>query len=191
MSFINDSINYLKTALNSAGDTVQSWSQEWTNTVANFKTKAKQFVSDYEQLKSREKLAQSDPALANEYESLMSKGNWIYDTIISIARKIDFIGDNQTMNSLGALPLIPIAVIVGAIAAMTAWLADAYTMKQKLDSIERLQAGGADAVDIADAINNKGSLINVKGAPIQSLLILGVAGFALYAFWPQLKKALK
>lgn len=197
MSLLDSAIDWLKDAVNSAGDTVSGWSQEWQNYVDNFKAKAKTFVNEYLTLQKREDIAALDPTVKKEYDSLMSKGSYIFNTIKSIASKLDFAIDNlmngntNTLNGMGVLPLLPIAVLAGAIAAIVAWLSDAYVMNRKLDALEKLSIEtGADPEKLANAISDKNSLINVGGTPFSSMLPLFIGGIVLYLFWPQIKGAL-
>lgn len=192
MSILDSAINYLSDAMTSVSDTVESWSQEWANAVENFKTKATQFVKEYDTLKTKSAIAEKDPETFAAYNDLMSNGSWIYNTVADIARKLDMIGNNtNTMNAMGVLPLIPIAIIVGAVAAMTAWIADAYLMTEKLNAIERLEKQGHDPIELTRALQNEGGLVNISGAPIQNLVLLGAGGLLLYLFWPKIIGALK
>lgn len=191
MSFLDSAIDFFKDALEGVGDTVESWSQEWQNAVDNFKAKAKQFVSSYENLSSKKAVAEANPNIADDYNSLMGRGSWIYNMVASVARKIDFIGSSEsTLNGMGALPLIPIAVIVGAVAAMTAWLSDAYIMTQKINAIEAAQSSGKDTAPLENVIGGGNSLIDIKAAPVSSLILLGGLGLIIYLVWPSVKAKL-
>jgi len=195
MSILDNALSWLQNAVDSGGDTAQQWSQEWENAVNNFKQKAKSFVNEYLALQNRENIAALDPKTKSEYDSLMKKGSYIFETIKSLAAKMDYAisnlmgGNSNALNGMGILPLLPIAVIAGAVAAIVAWLSDAYIMNRKLDSIEKLHAeSGADPVKLSQAIAGKNSLISVGGTPFSTLLPLGIIGLVLYIGWPYIRE---
>lgn len=193
MSFLDSAINWLKDSINTASDTVQSWSTEWQSAVDNFKTKARNFVSMYETLETKENIASKDPKIKADYDNLMSKGRWIYNVIADIAKKLDFFNDTlgtNKLNSMGALPLVPIAIIAGAVAVITAWMADALILSKKLDVIERLAGQGTDPVQLADKLKEGESGLPGFSAitgGFQKLLLLGIVGVVLYNVWPTLR----
>jgi len=188
MSFLDRSISWLSDTIDTASSTVQSWSQEWQNAVDNFKTKSKDFLKLFETLQNRKSIAYQNEATKKEYDKLINKGGWIYSTIADIAKKLDFfqdtIGTNR-LNSMGVLPLVPIAIIAGAVAVITAWMADALVLNKKLDVIERLALQGTDPVKLSESLSEgEAGLFNIDTSKYQSLLLLGVVGTVLYLAWP-------
>src|SRR5690606_18926536 len=107
----------------------QEWSQDWQNQVDTFKQKAREFIALFTELKGKEDaLKNADDETKKRYEKLMSRGDWIFKTIQSIASKIDWAINSFSgigMGGMGILPVVPIAVIAGALAVITAWLSDA------------------------------------------------------------------
>lgn len=181
MSMLDSAVNWFKSVYDSGLNTAGEWSQEWQNSVDSFRTKAKAFMAEYAELQSLGQYADATPELRTAYDSLMSKGQWLYNAIANVASKIDMMGGGSTMGAMGALPLVPLAVISGALAAITAWLSDAYIMKQKLNVAREALSQGHTPGNIADMING-GSLISVKGSTFQTLLLLGTVGAAVYFF---------
>lgn len=178
MSILDSAIDWFKRAYDTGVNSAGEWSQEWQNAVDQFRVKARAFRDEYVNLQQMGQYAGADPELKKAYDSLMSKGSWIYNTIANLASKLDMMGGSG-MAAMGALPLIPVAVIMGALAAITAWMSDAYIMRQKLEYARDAINAGHTAGDI-DTVTGGNSLISIKGSGFQSLVLLGAVGAALY-----------
>lgn len=181
-------------------DTLES---EWNDAVDALKKKAVQFSDLEKKLEQLAPVVEKNPQYKDEYDSLMSKAQWIKKTVMQItgtvdsaAQKLSGLGFDrhlQSMGKMGALemgflPVVPIAVILGASAAMTYWITDAYSLTQKLRAAERTGASASQTADILNA-GSGGSIFSVGGAgKVGILLILGIGAFV---FRDQLIKVFK
>lgn len=131
---------------------------DWTDAVNRLKEKAREFTAVYSTLlNAREGLSGNDLA---RVDALLRRGNIVRSTIDGIARTVGGIAGllpSKTLagyargGQLGALPLVSIAVILGAIAAITAWLSDAYVEIKRLNLAEEVhRAGGNPGVVLGD-----------------------------------------
>ncbi len=192
----------LNNALNDLSGQMQTWSQEWEDAKNNLMMKAQEFTRLFNDLQS--KASQVPPELKAQYDALMNKGNWVKSTIQNVTNGIDFgwnlFSNSPTMsgifkrigglNGMGLLPLVPIAVIFGAVAVMVAWIADAYSMQQK---ISLARSTGANANQAATIIGqgSSGSVVTSVGNFAKSAGVLLVIGGVVFVFRDKIKKALK
>lgn len=188
--WLDTAISWFQNTLDNVKDQGQEWSQDWQNQVDTFKQKAREFIALFTELKGKEDaLKNADDETKKRYEKLMSRGDWIFKTIQSIASKIDWAINSFSgigMGGMGILPVVPIAVIAGALAVITAWLSDAYSLNKKLDTIKELEAKGHSADDIRDLVHGA-PLINI-GGNLSGLLMPAVIGITVIYFWPELRK---
>ena len=136
---------------------------EWLQEVERLKEKAAEFVNVFSRLQALEPVARTDPAAAQKYQSLMDRGVTIRDRISYVTGLIDKVFDwfasNGTnppeavagLQGLGLL-WVPVTIVAGAVAAIVAWLSDAYVSVKELETAKELIAQGvppADAYRIA------------------------------------------
>jgi hypothetical protein len=187
----------LLNAMASVGNTAQSWSVEWQNAVDNLKEKAKEFTKVFSQLQSDSGRVPQN--LRAEYDAIMSRGSWVKATIQQVTSGIDsawsavqsipMLNGLRNVNNLrgmGIVPLIPIAVIAGAVAVIVAWLSDAYSLQQKINLAKSTGASPSQAANIIGA--GSGS---TAGGFIQSVGTLLLIGAAVFLFLPTIQKAVK
>lgn len=169
---------------------------EWQAAVDNLKMKAQEFQRVFSELQADAANVPAD--LKSSYDSLMSRGNWVKAQIQSITNGIDF-GFNmfsQTplmngvrqmggLNSLGILPLIPIAIITGGLAVIVAWLADAYTMQQKINIAKQTKANASQVAQILGAGSSSFGANFFTSAG--TMLLIGVG---VMLFWPTISKSI-
>lgn len=136
---------------------------EWLREVEALKEKAAEFVNVFSRLQALESVARTDSAASQKYQSLMDRGVAIRDRISYVTGLIDrafeWFTDQgstppETVANLQGLGLlwIPAAVVAGAVAAVVAWLSDAYVQVKELETAQQLIAQGvppADAYRIA------------------------------------------
>lgn len=136
---------------------------EWLREVEALKEKAAEFVNVFSRLQALESVARTDAAASQKYQSLMDRGVAIRDRISYVTGLIDrafeWFTDQgstppETVANLQGLGLlwIPAAVVAGAVAAVVAWLSDAYVQVKELETAQNLIAQGvppADAYRIA------------------------------------------
>lgn len=198
----NSAVSSLSQAMTAVGNQAQEWSMEWQAAVDNLKGKAAEFQRMFTALQND--AASVPPELKPKYDALMARGQWVKNQIQSITSGIDF-GFNMFsstplmhgikqiggMNAMGILPLIPIAIITGGVAVIVAWLADAYTMQQKINLIKTTKANAGQAASIL----NSGSSIIGGGNFFQSAGVMLLIGVGVMLFWPTISatvnKALK
>ena len=175
------------------------------NAIQRFKVKAREFWDVWEELDGKSDLAESDPRLAKEYNDIMDRGITIRNNIEKVTGAIDAAsnaygkavdytsrGIETAVNwfkgtfglgALNAIPLIPIAVIGVAMAAITKWLKDAYVLNKKLDMVDKLTAKGMDparAASVADKMISKPSLINLSAGVSLPLIAAAIIGFLYF-----------
>jgi hypothetical protein len=162
-------------SMNVAGGTasaVTSMSAEWQAAVNDLKSKAGEFTRVYELLQSERKNATPEQQVV--IDRLLTRGAWVRNTVAGVMTALN-LGTNMlpknlsglalSRGRLGALPLVPIAVIVGGISVMTAWLADAYVELRKMDLAE------------------KGIKIPGENAGIPSWVVYPVLGLGVYMMY--------
>ncbi len=167
---------------------------QWRREVENLKEKAAEFVSVFSRLQELEPVARADPAAVQKYNSLMERGAVIRERISYVTGLIDkaFSWFNEqgssppetvaNLQGLGVL-WVPVTLVAGAIAAIVAWLSDAYVSVKELETAQALIAQGvapADAYKIARE-GNKG-LIGGFFEGIRDNFIL-FAALGLAAWW--------
>lgn len=79
---------------------------------------------------------------------------------------------------LGALPLIPIAVIASAVALMGKWASDVYLFERKATEQKRIEATGASpraAADIVRGMTDGGGFLGILGNFKLPLMVAGGA----------------
>ena len=199
MNALDTAINWLSNQFTAIDDSVESWSEEWQQKVDALKVKAKEFAETYNALAARKDIAARNEKVNAEYNALMAKGEWLKSSISFITNKIDSVYNSffrkSEPSSMGIAPLavVPVVAIAGSIAAMTAWLSDAYILNRKLNHIESQVEGGISSDEAragVEATYNKGSLINLEGTPVMGALFLAGIGVAFYLLLPKLKAAL-
>lgn len=190
MSYINQAINFFETTVARTKTVAQEWSQSWQNAIDAMRLKAREFMRVFSELEKKKAIAAKNPSLYADYQDLMKKGQWIKNTIDSIL-------DSETsLNGLGALPLIPIAIILAAISAITAWLAPAYEVQQRISIAEKMLNKGIDPSRYLErsesgAIETAFEKVGDTAKNIGAILPLAIGGILLWKFYPQIKKMLK
>lgn len=168
-----------------------SLTDDWKKAVIDFRARAGQFLKDVETLRAqRTEINKKYPAFKRDYNELIERSDTIYNTISKVTKGVDKVAEwlgldmsNIESSQMGAIPLIPIAIITGAIAAMGKWASDVYIFNQRLAEVKRLEAKGispARASQIAikapaGAMESLGR--NVLG-PIVPIVLLGLGLWA-------------
>lgn len=154
--------------------------------IDKFKSAALNFKQRLDNLSRRKADVSKYPALQADYAALMKRGQFIKSTIESVTRTVDkvtsFFSGLGEIKGLSVVPLLPIAVIAGAVAAITKWGTDAYTFSVKLDEIKRLEATGMSPERAASLVarNAPASLI---GGFTTNLLPIVAVGVVLFFLW--------
>lgn len=126
--------------------------EKWLNAVNVLQQKAGNFNQLFNRVLNSERTATVTPNLYNEYTGLVDRGRTIKNTISTTTSAIDTVygfvtealGKKQadSLSGLGFIPLIPIAIITGAIAAITYWINDAVKYLDKTAQVESLTRQG-------------------------------------------------
>ena len=208
MSLLDSAINWLDETWTDVqigigdviGPAIDVGVNEWNRQVENLKIKAGQFAEIYNKLLADEDFVKKYPQLADEYNTLMTKGKYLKGTVQKITQAIDWganLFDNtstlngiKNLNGLGAIQVIPVVVIAGAVTALGYFINDAYVLNKKIEVMKDMESRGHDPIEIGKVLNNNWSdIFSMQGLfSISGLIMLGVA---TYAFWPTIQKVVK
>ncbi len=184
---------------------------EWWNVVGQFRAKVDEFENNYQGLLAQRDFVQTRPALAAKWNQMVQDGAAIRRSNQDILDKIDavenavgqavdtvesgassawdWIKSQVGLSGLGfVMVLVPIAVIVTALAAIAKWSLDALNFSKTLEETRRLEATGVAPATAAEIVatqrgNTTGSPFSFLGFQINPWFVVG--GFAL-AFGPQI-----
>jgi len=177
VSFLDDVSGIFSRAGDVLSNTGTVIANSWQGAVEQLKLKAREFMDLFTWLESKRHVAATDPQVKAEYDAVMNKGRTVKATVEKTTGGIDWITGQLRARfglaapvTMGALPLVPIAVIAAAVAMITAWLADAYKLKSKITYIESHGITGSAAVDI------------LGGNSYKELVGLAVIAAAVYFF---------
>lgn len=200
MSIFDDIFGSAKAAVTTVVNSIEDIPAEWSNQVASLKAKASEFGQLFQQLLGMDPGPGSP--YKSEYDAIMGRGTTIKQQISNVTSGIDgilnaargaFSLSGMNMGGLGVIPLIPIAVIVGAIALLVGWLTDAYNLRAKLAAAK---AAGATAQQTADIVNGGRSSSFFPSLPGNPTSFMGTAtwllviGVGMMVFVPMIKNAI-
>jgi hypothetical protein len=146
--------------------------------IQQFKEEARKFWNIWTKLDQQKMfVAKQSPEVQQEYNELMNRGSSIRSTIETVTGAIDkaaamydsvktwlmerfgfseIEADNQMqIGGLGIAPLVAIggaAAISAGVAAITAWVTDAWTVNKRLEEIRRLEAQGIPPEKAAEIV---------------------------------------
>ena len=135
----------------------------WVKFVTNFDETAKLFSDNYEGLKAqRTYIERSHPDLLPKYNELMEAAKK-HSSVINYLRRIrstvggwlGTIGRTVGLGEMGALPIVPIAVISAstALVAISKWVKDAFVFSRRLNELRRLEGQGLTPKQASDIVN--------------------------------------
>jgi len=167
--------------LNGLGDVDEIFS--WTNTLNEFKAKAKTFVDSMDFLKSTQSKFPAESDIGKETTALLSKANIIKSTIETTTAAID--SANKMLNSvknyvgldgLGVLPIVlPLVVVAGAISTMTYWLTDFDRLRVKMyTNMIETGTAPAEASKILSTVKNQSVIEKITGNFLPIIAIGGL-----------------
>lgn len=135
---------------------------QWEQAVVDLKTKAREFTGLYDRVKQS---TPQTPELGQTRERIIVVGDRIKGTIehttqaidAAYARYKDWFGNDSDANlqGLGILPLIPIATITGAVAAVTYGTNKFKEYLTENDRMERLAAEGYTTEQSIDILRSR------------------------------------
>ncbi len=144
--------------------------------IDSFKIKARRWASSVVSVSQSN--VSGSPELVRDKAKLLRWAKYIKGTIEAIFGTID---ELEGIN-LGIIPLIPIAAIIAALAAITKWTTDYMRFNQKLATYNKLKADGSspgEASRIVDELLGDKPLFSIGNAP----LIIGGIGAAMFFYF--------
>lgn len=161
-------------------------SVDWTAQLERFKKIARDFVARFDEMKNLAPYALG--SLKSDYDQLMDLGGTIRARLAEVSRGFDW-GLNTFLDGqpagmaglgLGPLVLVPIALVAGLIAAITAWMSESTKLRQKLQFIKQQQEQGATADEIQNFLDAGVAEVSDGWlASIGNLAALGLVGYFL------------
>ena len=164
--------------------------------VDRFKGKADEFYRVWQGLRAKRQAASASPELQREYSDVMGEADTVVAKMSDVERVVGAVRETvtgwfgvegyrqagRTLMGLGALPLLPIALITAAIAWITGWLGKAYLLDRKLTSVETMIAGGVDPSEAGRVVHGdeNGGFFAGLGGELAPLALAGVAIAAVY-----------
>jgi len=117
-------------------------SLSWYDVIGKFRANAAQFVASYKALINSEAVVKRDPVLYAEWRALVSKAEAVKAKVSQLTGAVDTAAAWLKTNlGLGVFPaLIPVAVVVAAVASMTYIIADIAKFLTKARQFEALSA---------------------------------------------------
>ena len=177
---------------------------KWAKFVTDFDNQYAAFSENYAALLSmRDWVYEKNPDIVPQYEKLIQDGAKHKKTLDqlkkvrdTVAKWLDGIkritGILPGLGNMGALPLIPVAIGVGAASAALLtignWIKDAYFLAQNLNERRRLEEQGVPPAEAA-------RLANQARPPARGLFGIDmrwlVIGAGLFLAWPYVSRALE
>lgn len=153
--------------------------------VEKFKSHVANFSQRYDNLQSMQIDRNKYPELYEQRLVLLKRGRILRGTIEKVSGMVDrvfsFFGASG-VNGLGVVPLLPIAAISVALAAITKWGTDTYEFTKRMDAIKSLEARGYDPVRAGQIVNQQFPPTSFNFGSISTLLPwIAVAGIVFYA----------
>jgi len=166
-------------------ETTETLSTNDISLLNRFKAKASEFMIALDRLNSIDNVPGN---LQEEYSGLRSTADYVQGTINWITSTVDSVtgffsdyfgfdgvsgvrdyinGDNRYNDqSMGVIPLIPLAAISGAVALMSKFIVDVYVFERKVSEQKRLENTGMSpqqAAEVVDKIKGKTLTDNLAG----------------------------
>lgn len=165
-------------------------SAAWYDVIGKFREQAAKFTAAYNALLATESVAKKSPALLAEYVALRRKADDVKATVQKVTGAVDqAAGWLKSTFGLGALPaLVPVAVVVSAVAAMSYIVADIskFVIKARQFETVSAQVGPEKAAQIVQQAG-AGDIFSSIGASAKSVAMLVALVAGLY-YLPKLVK---
>lgn len=187
---------------------------QWYDIVGRLRSSVDKFRVNFSALLAQRAFVSQHPTLQTEYNTLANRGNAINQKINEVQGIIDKVSGWFTsikttifggaapapapttpttpigpLDGLGVIQVLPIAVIAGAVALITKWLADVYVFAKKVEEIKRLESKGLSPQRAADMLERAmpTGLMDVLKGNIIWLVIGGV----LLLFGPEIMRIIQ
>jgi hypothetical protein len=165
-------------------------SAEWWNLVARFREASQRVDQVLATLWSQEATARTNPALSSEFDVVMNRAQQlrasIADTLSRIDGAVSWVRDAGDwlksafgLQGLGIVPLvIGIGAITAALAAVTKFLTDAWSLSKRIEEQQRLEATGLTPQEAANVMerttgSSAGRSFLVSLIPFAALALAG------------------
>lgn len=162
--------------------------------VDEFKAKADEFYTEWQRLRGMRQAAARDPEALKEWNRLMGQADGVAAKVSDVEQAVNAAkswglsvfgleGMRDGLGALGAVQFV-IALVVGAIAWLGTWLADAYQLDRKLTYQEELISQGISPERAAlTATEREGDFFSSLGSGIGTgVAIAAGVGLLLYFF---------
>lgn len=166
----------------------------WYDVLGKFKQWAAQFEALVNKLESQKHIAAKNPELTQEYNNYIRLASEIEDKIRSIKEATTSVVDWFTgtfgfdgAQSLGFVPLIPIAVMIAAVAAISKFVSDAYVFSKKLDKVAELEQKGMPTSQAVSTVQDLTPERSILGFDPKWWVIGGIALVTLPVLIPAVK----
>lgn len=149
--------SWLESGWDSVKESASGVSDSWSASVNDLRNKANEFVTVFAKLKKIQANPNLSAAELTKVNAIIKRGETVKSTVGTLTKSIDGIANILPRNllsgvvksgNLGILPLIPIAAITAAIAAMTVWLSDAYVEVERLELAEKVRIDGGNPASV-------------------------------------------
>ena len=161
----------------SIGDAIQS-----------LKDKAGGFVKAYQALMNSEAKVRANPKLYAEWKTLKGRADsvrqkidYINGVVDSAAKWLKGVFGMSSADTLGVAPLIPIAYVTAAIAALVYVTSDIYKFVAKVDLIK---SGALPA----EALTKETGVFQNVADTTKNLVVLAVVGAVVFYLWKRNKQ---
>lgn len=169
------------------------------NIIDRFRDRAVEFNRLYNTLSAQgSDVVNNYPAVAAEYNKLITSGDAIRDSISTVTGGIDSVvswynslfGKDEGLKGFGLLPLVPIAVVATSVAAMGKWGRDVFLFQRRLTEIKRLEEQGMPPGRAADIVGGKAPGV-FAGITREVMVPLTIGGVSLLALWMLMRNGKK
>ena len=136
------------------GLTTDTQSAEWWNLIERFREASQRVDQVLDKLRGQEDAARASPGLSMEYDTIMQRANLLRASIADTLGRIDsavqwvkgagdWLKSAFGLSGLGVVPVvIGIGAITAALAAITKFLVDAWSLSKRIEEQQRLEARG-------------------------------------------------
>lgn len=171
---------------------------EWWNLVARFKEAAARVDQVLDTLRGQEAAARQSPGLSAEYDQVMRRAAELRATIADLLARIsgavdwvrgagDWFSQTFGLSGLGVVPVvIGVAAITAALAAVTKFLTDAWSLSKRIDEQIRLEGQGLTPQEAA-AVVERSTQSSAGRQFLVSMIPFGAIALVGYMIWRQTK----
>lgn len=159
---------------------------QWWDLTGKFRAAADELERAYQQVTATAQYAAARPELKSRYDALMSRvaslRATIQSTLAQINRATEFFRSLVGLQGLGVVPVIAVAVIAAALAAVIKWTTDAALYLKMVSEQKRLEAAGVEperAAQIAREGRAAGGLFSGIAQQLKWPLIFGIGALAV------------